>query len=208
MTIAFFDGLCESGSPGLCCYGYAIYNDNNASVTGYGCIGRGTNNFAEYTAAIKTLKKAIELKIESLILKGDSMLVINQLRGVWEVRSPNILPIWERAARMARKFQTIKFEWIPRELNVEADTLSRIAYRDALSGIPDKGRLERAGEIVEAGLIRPVSEHIFEVKNYIVDISARSCTCKDNQRGFKCKHIIASEMYQGREASGCLNTTS
>jgi len=132
-TTLYFDGLCEPVNPGgYCCYGYIIYDSNVEIAKGYGFTGKGTNNIAEYTALIEALKKAKELGIQSLTIRGDSLLVINQLSGEWTVRSPNIFPLFKEARTLIREFKSILLEWVPREKNEKADSLSRLAYQEVI----------------------------------------------------------------------------
>ena len=48
-----------------------------------------TNNVAENEACVLGLQAAIEKKIKSLKVYGDSALVICQLNGEWETRTPS-----------------------------------------------------------------------------------------------------------------------
>ena len=50
-----------------------------------------TNNYAEYMGLIIGLEEAVRLKIIKLIVKGDSLLVIKQMKGEYKVKSPNII---------------------------------------------------------------------------------------------------------------------
>lgn len=134
------DGLCEpayKGGPrnpnGCACYGYVILLENNTKVTGYDTIGAGkgmSNNVAEYTALIEALRKCIELGYggEEIHIYSDSQLVVHQLNNSWRVKSPNIIPLWKKAMELCNN-RDIKIEWIPREQNVEADALTRKAYK-------------------------------------------------------------------------------
>ena len=125
-----------------------------------------------------------------------------------------IWPLYQKAVELEKNFKHIKYEWVPRKRNKEADALSRKAYEAALksndnddkkpskksSSRKQKGRKNKALELV--GKVEQISQSVFEVpsssgkKTYIVDINTISCECPDNQiRGRKCKHIIAAEMY-------------
>jgi ribonuclease HI len=139
----YFDGLCEPVNPGgHCCYGYIIQREDGPPISGTGTVGRGTNNKAEYTALIEALKSAAKAGISRVEVHGDSLLVVNQVRGLWEVRSDSIRPLWELAAKLARGFEKFNITWIPREQNTEADRLSRIAYHEA-TGSPSRGTRRR-----------------------------------------------------------------
>lgn len=149
------DGLCEPRNPGgTACFGWVAYEDGEkiAEDCGVACSGpEATNNVAEYTAVIKALEWLLEsgYSKEKIEVRSDSQLCIYQITGTYEVRSPRILPLWEKVFRLARKFRDLRFRWVPRERNAEADVLSRKAYKDAM--LLDPGRLARAQELVAAG---------------------------------------------------------
>ncbi|RLF13186.1 MAG: hypothetical protein DRN06_08975, partial [Thermoprotei archaeon] len=65
---------------------------------------------------------------EDVLVRGDSKLVINQLLGAWALRSPRLAPIHRAIREVAGKFRSVRLEWVPREMNEEADALSRKAY--------------------------------------------------------------------------------
>lgn len=90
-------------------------------------IGETTNNVAEYTAAIRGLERARELGIEEVLLRSDSQLLVNQLSGVYRVKSEHLRPLARRAASLAASFpRGVRFEHVPRERNKEADRLANV----------------------------------------------------------------------------------
>lgn len=140
MITIYFDGLCQPVNPGgVATYGFSIYRDGKLIKEGKGVIGEGrgmTNNVAEYTALKKALEwlgkyfnsKGIE---DTILIRGDSQLVINQLKGAWKIKSetsrrfaPQILDFLKE-----REWE-YRLEWVPREKNEEADMLSRMAYKE------------------------------------------------------------------------------
>lgn len=90
-------------------------------------IGYGTNNEAEYEALIACLELAIEHQSSSLIIHGDSQLVICQVSGEWDVNAPGLRPLRNRAANLVKQIRSVKLKWIPRDKNGEADALSKAA---------------------------------------------------------------------------------
>lgn len=137
MIEIYFDGLCEPINPnGVATYGFVIYQDTiyqdvicikkEGKVIGE---GKGmTNNVAEYTALIKALEWLDTQDIHDRItIYGDSKLVINQVNGLWKVKSETskkYVPV----VRDLIKNKDVRLKWIPREKNSEADTLSGEAY--------------------------------------------------------------------------------
>ncbi len=132
MITVYFDGLCYPKNPsGIAAYGYLIYSDNQLVHKGFGAVGEGkgmTNNVAEYEglkAAVQWLKdNGIN---ERLIIKGDSQLVIKQMKGEWQVSSATSKKYVPEIKRLLEGMD-VSFVWIPREENQEADKLSRVAY--------------------------------------------------------------------------------
>lgn len=123
-----FDG-CSKGNPGRAGCGAVIYDPNMKEIWADNMfIGTHmTNNIAEYSGLIIGLTKANNLMIENLIVEGDSMLVIKQMKGEYEVKSPSLYPLYKIAKEYETKFKHIKFQHIYREKNKRADQLSNDA---------------------------------------------------------------------------------
>jgi probable phosphoglycerate mutase len=87
-------------------------------------IGVATNNVAEYRAAIAALERATALGARRLLLRSDSRLLIEQLKGTWRVKNPTLIRLHTRARKLLASFDEVSFEHIPRELNKHADHLA------------------------------------------------------------------------------------
>ena len=131
----YFDGLCNPNPGGITTYGFVIHEPSGKSWEGTGRAAekgseRATNNVAEYTGALRALEKAVELGLQGQDLQvyGDSKLVICQLSGEWRVRDKKLAPLYLAAKTMADEFRSVRFTWVPREQNREADRLSYVAY--------------------------------------------------------------------------------
>ena len=133
----YFDGLCQPDNPGgIACYAFIVKNGENTIYPEYGFVARdSTNNVAEYTSLIKALDwlLAKHYENESILIKGDSLLVINQIERNFQVKAPTIIPLYLKAMSLISKFNHIEVQWIPRAENKEADRLSNIAYYDAVA---------------------------------------------------------------------------
>jgi ribonuclease HI len=101
-------------------YGLAVYDS--------------TNNVAEYTGITKALEWLIANNFtnENVIVRGDSLLVVSQIKRKFKVKAPNIIPLYHKAMSLIYKFKHIEIEWIPRDQNNEADRLSYLAYEDTV----------------------------------------------------------------------------
>lgn len=132
MITAYFDGLCYPKNPcGVAAYGYLIYRDGEIIHRGFRAVGEGkgmTNNVAEYEglkeAAMWLRDNGIE---EKILIKGDSQLVMKQMKGEWQVNSATSKK-YVPEIKLLLQGKDVTFQWVPREKNEEADKLSRVAY--------------------------------------------------------------------------------
>lgn len=150
--IVNFDGLCEPTNPaGIACYGFLVKHcdtDNNVLHRGYGLVGgiehfssAINNNIAEYAAAIMAMKWLSDNGYadvdNEVILRGDSQLIIRKLKSVnYSRRAAKVTSFYDKAIAERSKFTNIKFEWIKRDYNKEADELAKRAYNEALRDHP------------------------------------------------------------------------
>jgi ribonuclease H / adenosylcobalamin/alpha-ribazole phosphatase len=131
MIEAFTDGRAEP-NPGLGTYGYVIYRDGTRIHSGHGVAGRDvTNNYAEYFCLVKALERLEPQRAEEIVVFSDSTLLVNQMEGRWKFKGGNYAEKYLRAKELARGFPKLRFVWIPREKNVEADELTNIAFAEA-----------------------------------------------------------------------------
>jgi ribonuclease HI len=132
-----FDGG-SRGNPGPAGIGVVLRAaDGTPLVTLGRFIGRATNNSAEYRALIAGLQKAAELGARRLVVRGDSELVIKQMRGEYRVKHPDLQPLHAEASRLARQFQEVGYEHNLRHKNALADKLANLA-------------MDRKGEVTDA----------------------------------------------------------
>ncbi|SMD22005.1 probable phosphoglycerate mutase [Lentzea albidocapillata] len=120
------------GNPGPAGYG-AVVRDKFSGETlaeRKGFIGVATNNVAEYQGLIAGLRAARELNAETVDVRMDSKLVVEQMSGRWKIKHPSMQPLAREAQEVARDFQKITYEWIPRERNRQADRLANEAMDD------------------------------------------------------------------------------
>src|SRR3954471_16805302 len=83
-----------------------------------------TNNVAEYNALLIGLQLAHQLGVRNLHAYGDSELIVNQLRGEYEVRSNDLIPYFNSALQMAEQFEGFYIGHVPRRDNTHADALA------------------------------------------------------------------------------------
>jgi ribonuclease HI len=73
---------------------------------------------------------------ESITIKGDSQLVIYQIKGRYKVKAMKIIPLYQKVMSLISKFNDVRLEWIPREKNSEADKLTSYAYINIIDSDP------------------------------------------------------------------------
>ncbi len=135
-----FSGLCEPRDPGgYACWGWEAREQGDLVAVGYGCLGHGpwtTKSHAEYQALLQAARWADRLRLREVTIRGDSMLVVSQVTRVWALESVHLLKYCCQAMQLMLDLQG-KLEWVPREQNEAADTLSRRAYAIATQGVAD-----------------------------------------------------------------------
>ena len=125
-----FDG-CSKGNPGLAGAGAVIYQGYTEIWSSSLFIGEKiTNNHAEYAGLILGLEQAIKMNIKILMVEGDSMLVINQVTGLYKVKSQSLLNLYHKTKELQNQFDDIYFTHIYRNKNRRADELSNIAIKE------------------------------------------------------------------------------
>jgi len=94
----------------------------------YKYLGIKTNNEAEYTAAFLGIKRCIELGATEIELYADSDLVIKQLSGIRKIKKDELKILHSEIKKLISECNIqIRYTWIPREQNKEADRLSNVA---------------------------------------------------------------------------------
>jgi acyl dehydratase/ribonuclease HI len=131
---ANIDGAAR-GNPGPAAYGVVIRRPDGATHESLGkYIGRTTNNVAEYYALIAALDYAAASGIRRLRVYSDSQLIVNQIKGLYKVKHPDLRPLHERAKKQAATLESFTIQYVPREQNRDADDLANAAL-DGTKGV-------------------------------------------------------------------------
>lgn len=127
------------GNPGPSASGFVLLDkEDNVLVDEGVYLGITTNNQAEYTALKLGLERALKEGAKEIDVYMDSLLVVNQMKGIFKVKNRDLWPIHDAINQMIPKFDKITFGHVPRELNKLADAAVNRALDDQL-GI-NKGR--------------------------------------------------------------------
>jgi len=120
-AIIYADGG-SRGNPGPSACGFVIMDmDQHIIARGGEYLGITTNNQAEYQAVRFALEKALELGLKKIDMRLDSMLVVNQMNGVYTIKNRELWPIHEHIRELMPAFERVTFRHVPRELNQLAD---------------------------------------------------------------------------------------
>jgi ribonuclease HI len=157
-----FDGLCEPANPaGIACYGFVVKNESaTASYRSFGLVNsvrpfspEANSNAAEYGSAIKAMEWLAENGYANnhnddyeILVRGDCELITRKLKNRdYSPRAARLSPMYDRAVMLRSKFapDSIRFEWIKRDQNREADELAKEAYYGALRKYPELRRKVR-----------------------------------------------------------------
>ncbi len=122
----YFDGA-SRGNPGPAAAGWVIVTGDGIAAEGSERIGRATNNQAEYAALIKALEAAAEYGFDELAIRGDSQLIVKQVRGEWDTNDPTMRERRVRVRELLRRFDEWSLDHVPREINDRADELANEA---------------------------------------------------------------------------------
>ena len=125
---------CDGGSrgnPGPSAIGAVVYDatthDELVLAEVSECIGVATNNVAEYKAMLAGLDAALDLGATEITVRADSKLLIEQLKGNYKVKHPNLQPLCADALKKIKRFDRVVLEHVRREYNTVADALANRA---------------------------------------------------------------------------------
>ena len=124
------------GNPGPAGYGALVRDAATGAVLTEvaEAIGRATNNVAEYRGLIAGLAAARALDPDAEVeVRMDSKLVVEQMSGRWQVKHPAMRPLALQAREVLPPGR-VRYTWVPRERNRDADRLANEAMDAAARG--------------------------------------------------------------------------
>jgi ribonuclease HI len=116
------------GNPGPAGYG-ALIQDNEGMVIAElsEFLGMRTNNYAEYSGLLGCLQYALDHHHPRLRVVSDSELMVKQIQGKYQVKSPDLKPLYEEAKRRIAKLEAFEISHALRHKNKDADRLANEA---------------------------------------------------------------------------------
>jgi ribonuclease H / adenosylcobalamin/alpha-ribazole phosphatase len=127
------------GNPGPAGIGVTIRSPRGKVLAEVSeAIGPATNNVAEYTAVKRAFERAGELGATDILIRSDSKLLIEQLKGNYRVKNPTLQRLHAEVRALARRVEKVAYEHVPRERNKRADQLVNLAVDAWLAEHPDE----------------------------------------------------------------------
>jgi probable phosphoglycerate mutase len=163
------------GNPGVAGYGALVREAESGRVLVEMAepLGKQSNNVAEYSGLIAGLRAVVDLDPSAeVVARMDSKLVVEQMSGRWKIKHEDMrrlaLEARDLCAEIGDAGGSVSFEWVPREKNKAADTLSndamdgksvhRVLHDDTESAAAqaDSAAVTRSGESVDGVVTRPL----------------------------------------------------
>lgn len=120
-VVIYSDGG-SRGNPGPSAAGFVIMNSYDQVLHEGGMyLGITTNNQAEYHGVRLGLEKALEVGARTVDFRIDSLLVVNQMNGIYKIKNRELWPINERIHELVIQFDKVTFSHVKREFNQLAD---------------------------------------------------------------------------------------
>lgn len=123
----YVDGA-SRGNPGKAGIGVIIYNSKGEVLQEEAqCIGKATNNVAEYIAVIYGLQEGIIRKTKNLTIYTDSELLVRQIDGRYQIKNHFLKNLSLLIKHLSTNIEKLTIKHIGREKNKEADQLANKA---------------------------------------------------------------------------------
>lgn len=120
--ILYSDGG-SRGNPGHSAAAYVIETPGGEIIERGGVyLGITTSYQAEYHGLRIGLERALELGYRRLEYRLDSLMVVNQMKGIYTVKNRDLWPINERILDLLTQFEEVQFTHVRREFNTAADS--------------------------------------------------------------------------------------
>lgn len=122
------------GNPGPAGWGVVVRTEAGELVAELmGALPHATNNVAEYQGLLSALEWCADQGAGTVHVQSDSLLLVQQMRGVYKVKHEGLKPLYGRARLLASNIGRVTFEHVRREQNKDADRLANLAMDEAES---------------------------------------------------------------------------
>ena len=123
------------GNPGPAAYGTVIRDGATGALVAERAdfLGTTTNNVAEYSGLIAGLTVCAGFGDVRVDVRMDSKLVVEQMTGGWKIKHEAMRALAQEARGVVPPAH-VRYQWIPREQNSDADALVNESLDNALAG--------------------------------------------------------------------------
>ena len=131
----FFDGASRIGPKDKIIAGVGfvfISPQNHVLHRAFSLTESCSNNVTEYNALLIGLQLAHEMGVHYLEVYGDSKLIINQVKGEYEVRHGDLVPYYHAVIKIASSFDGLYIGYVSRSQNTKVDALAALVATLAL----------------------------------------------------------------------------
>ncbi|MGA9718971.1 MAG: ribonuclease HI family protein [Acidobacteriaceae bacterium] len=178
-TTDFITAYCDGGSrgnPGPAGYGVSIEDAAGRPIADLSeFLGVKTNNFAEYSGLLAALEYALMHSHPRLRVVADSELMVKQMKGQYQVKSPDLRPLWEEAKRRVAGLERFEIQHVLRGKNRRADALANQAM--------DRGTGKLVREVGREGIGLPTSStSSTKTRPHLVTSAARPSEAKPAEK--------------------------
>lgn len=133
LPVIYTDGG-SRGNPGPSAAGFVLVDREGLVIDqGNKFLGVSTNDVAEYEGVKLGLSTALKQGWKQAECRIDSMLVVNQINGVYKIKNDELWPLYHDIQQLIQQFEKVKFVHISRELNQMADGLVNKRLDEELS---------------------------------------------------------------------------
>ena len=124
------------GNPGPSGLGYYILGPDGREIKRGGeFLGMSNSRLAEYYGLKEGLEQAIELGLKKVHFKSDSLMMVNQMNGVYQVKNLDLMQVYSDVLGLLSKLESYSFTHVPREQNKEADAeVNRVIDENTMRG--------------------------------------------------------------------------
>ena len=125
MDLLQFDGL-SVPNPGKGSSGAILFSSSGEIIFERGdYLGDTTNNIAEYKGLLIGIEECVKRDVKNIKIEGDSMLVVNQVAGKWQVKDAKLKVLHQTVMAMIQKyFKNVLIRHVYRDKNKEADRIT------------------------------------------------------------------------------------
>ncbi|MCO5567827.1 hypothetical protein L7F22_021523 [Adiantum nelumboides] len=176
--------------------------------------GSTSNNEAEYDILISGLKICLAQKIQRLMVKGDALLIVKQILGIWACKNERLKTKVTSIRKLFSQFEEVQLYHIPRKENEDADLLAQqvvsnqdkahvviaaIALKDPQYAVIANGPFEKWGIDAMGPLPRTANEklYILVAIDYMTRFGTLLEIVSDNGPGFR-RDLLTEEMVESK----------